>query len=349
MQLVLDELREGSSAPGALGLVRSGGREWFGTSGAADVEGTPITARTRFRIGSITKTVTAALVLEAVARGELSLDDTVQSWVPGVIAEEPAVTIRMLLAHTSGLFNAGDEGDVLGDIGRIDDPVLRQEAQDLSERYMAGELVLVPDLVWVALAETHPLYFEPGRGYHYSNVNYQLAAMALEAATEKDLAPLLEERLAAPVGLSSTTIAPADLTMPDMHSYTRNPGTGALTDTSSDLLALGNGGSGGIVSTAGELLDLMQAIVSGDLLAPRLVAEMTAATEQSEGTYGLGLVTFRLECGDYLGHAGAIAGMHTLALVSPDGGKGLVLAVNARGDRDPNLLATAEELLCGAG
>ena len=270
MQHVLDNARDESGAPGALALVRSRGEEWFGTSGAADLDGSPISAATRFRIGSITKTVTSALVLDAVARGELSLDDTIQSWVPGVIADEPAITIRMLLAHTSGIFNVGDEGDVAADIARIDDPDLRQQAQDLAARYLAGEAVIVPDLVWIAVARTHPLYFEPGTGHHYSNVNYQLAAMALEAATGQDLASLVQERLAGPLGLSSIGTAPADLGLPDLRSYTKDPATGALVDTTTDLLALGNGGSGGIVSTAGDLLDLLEAIVSGDLLPARL-------------------------------------------------------------------------------
>lgn len=346
MQLVLDDARDDSGAPGALALVRADGEEWFGTSGAADLDGSPISAATRFRIGSITKTVTSALVLDAVARGELSLDDTIQSWVPGVLADEPAITIRMLLAHTSGIFNVGDEGDVAADITRIDDPSLRQQAQDLLERYLAGEAVLVPDLVWIAVARTHPLYFEPGSGHHYSNVNYQLAAMALEAATGQDLASLVRERLAGPLELSSMVTAPADPDLPDLRSYTKDPATGALVDTTTDLLAVGNGGSGGIISTAGDLLDLLQAIVSGDLLPASLVAEMIAPTAPSNGTYGLGVVTFVLKCGDYLGHGGAIAGTHALALVSPDGATGLVLAVNLRGDPDPNLLAAAEELIC---
>ena len=58
--------------------------------------------------------------------------------------------------------------------------------------------MIVPDLVWIAVAKTHPLDFEPGSGHHYSNVNYQLGAMALEAATGKDFASLLHERPAVP-------------------------------------------------------------------------------------------------------------------------------------------------------
>jgi CubicO group peptidase (beta-lactamase class C family) len=117
-------------------------------------------------------------------------------------------------------------------------------------------------------------------------------------------------------------------------------------DSTADLLAVGNGGSGGVVSTAGDLLDVLQAIVAGDLVPEPLAQEMVRPTEQSAGTYGLGVVTFDLACGDFLGHGGAIAGTHAVALVSPDGSTGVVLAANLRGPPEPNLLEAAEELLC---
>jgi D-alanyl-D-alanine carboxypeptidase len=272
----------------------------------------------------------------------------VQAWLPGALADEPAISIRMLLGHTSGIFNVGDEGDVVADIGRIEDPDLRRQTEDLAARYLAGEAVIAPAAVWVALARTHPLYFDAGAGYHYSNVNYQLAGMVLEEATGKDYATLLHERMAVPLGLSSTTTAPDDLRMPDLRSYTREGEGGALRDTTTDLLAVGNGGSGGVVSTAGELLDMFEAIIAGDLLPTTLRSEMVAPTAQSDGTYGLGVVTFVLSCGDYLGHAGAIAGMHALALVSSDGDTGAVLAANRRGEPEPDLLQAGDELLCQA-
>jgi D-alanyl-D-alanine carboxypeptidase len=346
MQAVLDDLRGESGAPGVLALVRNGEEDWFGSSGSADLTGATIDTSTRFRIGSITKLLTSALVLDAVGRGELSLDDTVEAWIPGVVSDGSTITIRMLLNHSSGIFNAGDEGDVLADIERISDPNLRQQAQDLTARYLTGEAVIFPDVVIVAIADTHPLYFEPGTGYHYSNVNYQLAAMALAAATGNDLPSLLLERLAAPLGFSSISSAPADLEVPDLRSYTNDPGTDQLIDTSTDLIAVGNGGSGGVISTAGDLLDALQAIIVGDMLPESLRVEMARPTEQSGGTYGLGVVTFNLVCGDFLGHSGAIGGTHALALVSPDGRTGAVIAANVRGDPEPNLLGAAEDLLC---
>lgn len=153
--------------------------------------------------------------------GKLLADDTVRSWLPGAVSDERAITIQMLLAHTSGVFNAGDEGDIATDIGRISDPTLRQQAQDLGERYLAGEAVIAAAEVLIALADTHSLYFAPGTGHHYSNVNYQLLAMVLEEATGEDFATLLEERLTGPLRLSSTTTAPADLRLPDLRATRR--------------------------------------------------------------------------------------------------------------------------------
>ena len=101
---------------------------------------------TRFRIGSITKPIVAALVLDSVDRGELSLDDIVsRSACPASFDREPPTTVRMLLDHTSGIFNVGDEGDIVADIDKLPDPVMRAEATELGSRYLSGERVIVND------------------------------------------------------------------------------------------------------------------------------------------------------------------------------------------------------------
>jgi D-alanyl-D-alanine carboxypeptidase len=199
--------------------------------------------------------------------------------------------------------------------------------------------------LFVALAETHDRYFEPGTGHHYSNVNYQLAAMVLEQGTGMPLAELVRSRLVEPLELRHTTIAPSDAGLPEMHGYELDAG-GTLLDITDDFLALGNGGSGGVISTADELLTIMQAIVSGTLLPAPLVADMKSATVQSNQSYGLGLVTYYLSCGTFYGHGGATSGTHAIAVVNDDGSAGVVIAINLRGDVDPNLLAPAESLLC---
>ena len=337
-QAVLDNARESYGAPGALAISRNGGAEWSAVSGVADLTGTGLTDASRFRIASITKPIVALLVLDSVSRGEVSLDDTVGDFVPDVLRPDPPVSVRMLLDHTSGIFNVGDESDLRADIAALTDAELKREATDLATRYLAGEHVSMPDRLYVALAETHERYFEPGAGYHYSNVNYQLAAMVLNLVTGMPLAELLRTRLVGPLGLRHTTIAPDDTGTPEMHGYITNS-DGTMVDMTDDFLALGNGGSGGVISTAGELLTTMQAIVSGELLAEPLVTDMRTATTQSHDQYGLGLATYNLSCGTFYGHAGAVNGIHTIALVNDDGAVGVVIAFNLSSDVDPNLLA----------
>jgi D-alanyl-D-alanine carboxypeptidase len=347
-QAALDEVRRAYGAPGAMAVLRHGVERVWMVSGAAVLAGTAITPTTSFRIASITKPIVAALVLDAVARGEVGLDDVVADLLPGVLRADPPITVQMLLDHTSGVFNAGDEGDPIADIALLSDPELIDEATSLVEHYEAGEPVMVSARLFVAIAETHDRYFEPGQGYHYSNVNYQLAAMVLEHVTGQALAQLLAERIAEPLALRYTTIAPANLASPDLRGYAVEADGAAPVDLTDNLLAVGNGGSGGIVATADELLAMMHAIVAGGLLAPDLLAEMEAPTPQSLNSYGLGLVTYRLSCGTFYGHEGYMSGTHSIAVMSPDGNSGVVAVLNLHRPEDPGLPALADYMLCAA-
>jgi D-alanyl-D-alanine carboxypeptidase len=347
----LDAERARYGAPGALALVRHGDHEWFGASGTADLAGEPITEDTTFRIASITKPIVAALMLDAVARGEVSLDDVVGELLPGVLRSDPPVSVRMLLDHTSGIVNEGDDGDLVADIAKLTDPALKDEANSVAGKLVAGEPATASDRLLVALAETNDRYFAPGTGYEYSNINYQLAAMVLERVTGAPLAALLRERIVEPLGLRYTAIVPGDPVRPELHGYGTTTADGSLVDITDDLLPtalLGNGGSGGIVSTAGELLTIMQAIASGRLVPPPLLEDMLHPTAPSGGSYGLGLATYYLSCGTFHGHEGGLNGTASIAIVAPEGGQGVVIALNLRSGADPKLPALADELLCAS-
>jgi D-alanyl-D-alanine carboxypeptidase len=251
------------------------------TSGSADLSGSAIGPNSRFRIASITKPIVAALVVDAVERGELELDAEVAELLPGKLRDSPAVTVRQLLDHTSGIFDEGNEGDPIADIAKLP-PTLRAEAEQLYERYLAGEGVVVPAEILVALAETHDRYFAPGTDIHYSNINYQLAAMVLERVTGRTVSKLLEDRIVAPLGLSRTTIAPPDMSSPGGED-------GSLIDLTDDLATFGNGGNGGIISTSDELLTIIQAIGAGRIVAPPLLTELVTPNLSN---YGLGIVRY---------------------------------------------------------
>ncbi len=344
-QTLLDRERERYGSLGALAVVRDEDGEWSGTSGTADLSGTEIDQTTRFRVGSITKPVAAALVLDSVADGDLALDDTVSDVVPDVLRADPLVTVRMLLDHTSGIFDQINEGRP-GDIDQLPDAEMRAEAQSLVRRYAGGESVIVPDRIVVALAETHDRYFHPDAGYHYSNTNYQLAVMALQAVTGASFSELLDQRIAEPLGLERTTVAPPDVESPELRGYVRGLREGMYTDVTDDLAEFGNGGNGGVISTGDELLTITQAILSGKIVPPDLVEEMTTMTPQSDFTYGLGLVRYDISCGTFYGHEGKVSGTVSIALADRDGSRGAVIAFNLANDTDPGLFELADALLC---
>ena len=347
-QDVLDRHRSWYASPGAVAVVRVNSVQWSGVSGTADLAGTAITDDTRFRIASITKPIVAVLVLDAVARGLLSLDDPIGELLPDVVSADWPITVRMLLDHTSGIFAEGDEGDLATDIGLLTDPALQEEATSLATQFLAGQPVMPSVELLVALAGTHAPYAPPGVGYHYSNINYLLAAMALERATGSSLTDLLQSRIVEPLRLRHTSIAPDDSSDPELRGYASSTPGGELVDPGhAHLLLLGNGGSGGIISTAEELLKIMHTIVTGSLLPPPLVDDMLRATPQSgAAAYGLGVSTYFLSCGIFYGHEGGIDGTSAIAIVSRSGHDGVVVALNARRPTDPRLAVLADSLVC---
>ncbi|MEZ5177373.1 MAG: serine hydrolase domain-containing protein [Acidimicrobiales bacterium] len=340
----LREAVESYGAPGGIAMLRHGNERWGVAVGASVDGGDPASPDMTFRIGSITKPIVAILVLDAVDRGLVGLDDEVDDLVPGAIRPDPPVTVRMLLDHTSGIANT-DDLDPASDGARLSDPDLVAEFQRFGAAYLDGEPVVASDGLLVGLAETHDRYFAPGAGFHYSNTNYQLAAMVLEAATGRSLADLIDERIAEPLGLEHVWLAPADPTPPDLHGHALD-GAGELVDVTDDLSTFGNGGSGGVVADAADLLSLLQALASGRLLPAALVAEMERPTPQSDRSYGLGLVTYRFACGTFVGHEGAVNGTASIALTDEQGEDGVVIVLDRYDEPGPDLAAVAEQVVC---
>jgi D-alanyl-D-alanine carboxypeptidase len=168
--------------------------------------------------------------------------------------------------------------------------------------------------------------------------------MVLEKATGRSLAEQLRKGIVEPLGLQHTTLAPADPTSPELHGYGVSRTDGMLVDVTDDLTFFGNGGSGGIISTADELLSILLAIPSDRLLPAELSTEMTTPNRES---YGLGVATYQLSCGTYLGHEGGVNGTASIGIVSPSGDAGVVIVLNLRSSDDPRLPALADQVLCG--
>lgn len=314
LQRALDEL-VAAGAPGAIALVRDGDRTVRLTSGYGTLRPrTPMRATDRFRIASVTKTYVATVVLQLVGEGKLRLSDPVERWLPGLVPNGRAITVRHLLNMTSGLFDYLMDGD-----------------PTVLKPYLQGNYAYVwkpRQLVQVAVS--HEPEFAPGAGWSYCNTCYVLLGLIVEAASHHALADELRRRIFEPLRLRATSFeTEPELAGPYVHGYAREGKR--LIDVSVLSPSVG-WAAGAIASTADDVARFYRALLRGRLLRPRLLRGMLATVEAPElgagVRYGLGLARVPLPCGAAWGHAGGTPGYGTWALSSKDGRRQVVVLVN---------------------
>ncbi|GAA0958640.1 serine hydrolase domain-containing protein [Kribbella koreensis] len=288
MQRILDRLVE-AGATGVLMHYRDGHREWRGSAGVADLDSRqPVAPDGWFRIGSVTKTFTATVVLSLVAEGLVDLDQPIEQWLPGVVPAGDGISVRRLLNHTSGLYNYTDD---------LPDP-----AQIVRERFdhWAPQRAL-------ALAFAHEPLFAPGADWSYSNTNYTLLGLLIEEITGGSYADAVRARVIEPLHLHQTLVPGDEPKLPQPHAH----GYLLVDDESVDLDELNPSqawAAGELISTAADLNKFFAALLAGELLpAAQLEAMLTTV-----GDYGLGIARRQLADGTVLwGHNGGIFGYLT--------------------------------------
>lgn len=313
---------------GVIAESTSPGRHAYAASGLADTT-TPARASDAFRIGSATKTFTSTVVLQLVAERRLSLDDTVEHWLPGVVSgngnDGSKITVRELLQHTSGLFNY-----------TADYPQFDSMAGWLALRYTT----YTPRQL-VAIAMRHRPDFAPGTSWEYSNTNYILAGMIISRVTGHSWEYEINHRIIRPLGLrhTSTPGTDPDIDGPHLHGYSNWDAGGRGIDTTA-WNATGGGAAGAIISTTSDLTRFYQALIGGRLLPPAQLAEMETTVRAPEldsawpgARYGLGLMWIPLSCGGgYYSHGGDVVGYSTRDGITPDGRR--VVVAERTGDGD---------------
>lgn len=310
--------------PGAIGFARHGGQVTVAASGVADIATrTPMTAGDRVRVGSLTKTFVATVVLRLVAEHLLSLSDTIARWLPGLVPDGANVTIRELLQHTSGIYSY------------TSDPGFQQAlAADPTRVWQPGELVRI--------AVAHPPLFPPGTSFAYSNTDYVLLGMIIHAATGHSVDQELQALIFEPLGLRNTSFPYADprLRQPYAHGYLLSqPGATGPADATV-MSPSWAGAAGAIVSTAPDLARFYTALLTGKLLpAPQLREMMTTVPIGSGAGYGLGIISVPLPCGTAWGHQGSFPGYLNNGFTTTDGSSQAVVLVNA----DVNTLSSQQQ------
>ncbi|MET9521137.1 serine hydrolase domain-containing protein [Streptomyces coeruleorubidus] len=329
--------------PGVTVRVQRGHGAWAATAGVGDLEtGKPRSARDHYRVATISKTFVATVVLQLEAEGRLSLDDTVEKWLPGVVRgnghDGRKITLRRLLNHTSGIF------DYLADPGF-------QRTYMTADGFMKHRFDEADPEELLAYALANEPYFAPGSSFEYSNTNYLLAARVIEKATGNDYGDEIDRRIIAPLHLTSTSVPTTRVTLPrpSSRAYSKlaETGTGPTYDVT-ELNARLAYGSGQMVSSSADLNRFYSALLRGRLLPPEQLKEMKTTVSSSRETsrYGLGLVDRELSCGVHVwGHDGGISGSQSTAVTTEDGRHSL--AANLNGDWSGSTEAIIEAEFCG--
>nr|WP_236714826.1 serine hydrolase domain-containing protein [Nonomuraea pusilla] len=320
--------------------------EWVGSAGVRKL-GTSAKPPTNghFWVGSVTKTFHATVVLQLVAEGEIGLDDPVAGHLPE-LGLDRRITVRMLLQHTSGLFNYTGDLDTDGTWVPGLPATGKEWLDNRFHSYRPEELV--------RFALSKPAKFAPGTDWSYSNTNYTLARLLIEKVTGHSFDAELKRRIVGPLGLKGTVVPGnrTQLPRPYAHGYFRyqDAGQWKVADVSRQnpsLLA----GAGDMISTTQDLHTFFSALNGGKLLPAKLLAEMREPHPKSNplyGRYGLGMFVQDLGpgCGTVLNHNGSPpAGYAALMYSTPDGGKTLTASLTA-GDAAFDL-ATYPKLLDG--
>ncbi|MBO2447728.1 beta-lactamase family protein [Actinomadura barringtoniae] len=328
VQRVLDQAVSEGGAPGIIAEVQDGNADWFGSAGVADTAtGRRQQPLDRYRIGSMTKSFTSTVLLQMVGEGRLSLNDTVEKWLPGVVKgnghDGSKITVRQLLNHTSGIFNYTNDQQMLD---KLTGPAYLKHRFDA---YQPEQLVQV--------AMTHAPDFAPGTSWAYSNTNYILAGMIARKVSGRPLADEVTRRIIVPLGLTSTYVAGQTTSIfgPHGKAYSKLelPDPAAPVYDVSDMNPSWAGTAGDMVSTSGDINRFYTALLRGRLLAPAQQKEMFTAVPTVNWIpntgYGLGLITQKLPCGVQVwGHGGTIHGSLSWSMGLRDGSKMASTAIN---------------------
>ncbi|GLF97737.1 serine hydrolase domain-containing protein [Streptomyces yaizuensis] len=340
-QQAIEELvRDG--VPGVVARSTAPDGVWKGVAGVADRRtGAPRKANERFRIGSITKTFAATVLLKLEAEGRLSLDDTVEKHLPGLIREGGndgrTITVRQLLNHSSGL-----------------PEYLRNEA--FNSRYLQAPGFFghrydrhdPEDLIRAGLALGRD--FAPGARHQYSNTGYIVAGLIIEKVTGTSYRQAVRDRVTEPLGLRNTASPGTSVRVPrpSARGYDDlgHPGKGYDTTELSPTIAWS---AGDMISTTADLNRFFSALLGGEVLPVKQLKAMKTTLPAADGTeYGLGIYTATTSCGTKLwGHAGGIVGWGTDAMTTEDGRHTLAFSLNGLDALRDGLAAVRNAEFCG--
>ncbi|KAB8196857.1 serine hydrolase [Nonomuraea phyllanthi] len=327
----LEKIVAGGAATAALARVSDGhGHTWSGAAGVRDIErgGRPSPGG-YFRIGSVTKTFVATVVLQLVDEGKVRLDDPIDEHLPGLVPGGERITVRALLDHSSHLYDYMSEPGYSTNRWRGKARFRSYEPRELLKVAFAKEL---PD----------------NGAWHYSNTNYVVLGLLVEKVTGNPYGEEVTRRILRPLKLRHTVVPGDRAGVPSPHAKGYEP-MPELVDATRMNPSL-DWAAGEMISTAPDLERFMSALLGGKLISESSLRAMRTTVKTGVGfDYGLGLQAYTLPCGRVWGHSGELIGYLTFSFRS-DSGRSLTLSINpsTRNPSTEEVMGLAVKVFCGS-
>lgn len=321
LENTLDTSMESTTIPGLIaGVFTDEGESWISTRGVSNIEtDEPMNENCHFRIGSVTKTFVASVILQLVDEGLVQLDNPVSTYLHELsIPAGDTITVRMLGNMTSGLI----------------DYSVTEEMMTIAA---SGEVIFTPERL-AYLCTIYPLNFAPGTDFDYSNTNYVLLGMIIEKVTGKTVKKNLEERIFEPLELENTSWPITRfLPTPYAHGYARSFTTGTLDDFSFYQPSWMDA-AGILISNIYDVKKYACSLTRGELVSSAGFTAQTnynliSNTPYGPVQYGFGLTNFW----GWVGHSGATPGYCTAMYHNIE--KGITIIVLTNYQVDPDLPA----------
>lgn len=284
---------------GSIAVSKNGKIIYENQIGWKDIQSkSPINPSTKFRIGSITKTFTAVLIMKAIEDGKLKITDTIQTFFP-TIKNADKITIQNLLNHSSGIFNITKDPTYLSWMNQ------HQTQGDLVNRI-----------------SKYASQFEPSTKAEYSNSNYILLSYILEEIHKMPYSQILENQIIQPLKLSRTSFGGThSLENNETNSYSYNGFWMKMPETNMSIPF----GAGAISSTPQEMIKFGEALFSGKIIQESSLNEM----KKIQYNYGSGIFEIPIADKKFFGHDGAIDGYSSFWVIQPEDKLSIAINSNA--------------------
>ena len=257
----------------------------------------------KFRLGSLTKQFTAALVLIMQEDGKLNIQDRVSKYLPDTPQAWGNITLAELLGHTAGIPNF---------------PFVAGFDTWKMSAHSPEELL--------ALFSDKPLDFEPGSKFEYSNSNYEVLGVVLEKVSGEKYGDLLQERIFKPLGMNDSGLDADELILSRFAQGYMQAKSGLVLARPGSMTVPWAAGS--IYSTTGDLLKWEHGLFGGKLLS---AATLKSMTTPGKGNYGFGVFIGNHDGLKVIGHSGAIEGFNSNLIYVPEGRIAVVVLSNVSG------------------